>query len=76
VQLLFYLNRVGGNFEIICGDEIHEILEESLEVEDMNICAVQSAGCTLRSFNFDQEIREFIKENKFGACCSSFISTW
>jgi hypothetical protein len=62
---LFYLNRVGGNLEIICRDEIYEILEESLN-RGYEYCVVQSAGCTLRSFNFDQEIRQFIKENKFG----------
>jgi len=62
---LFYLNRVGGNLEIICGDEIHEILQESLD-KGYDYCVMQSAGCTLRSFNFDQEIRQFIKENKFG----------
>jgi hypothetical protein len=62
---LFYLNRVGANLEIICGDEIHEILEESLN-RGYEYCVIQSAGCTLRNFNFDQEIRQFIKENEFG----------
>ena len=62
---LFYLNRVGGNLEIICGDEIHEILQESFN-RGYEYCVVQSAGCTLKNFNFDQEIRQFIKENEFG----------
>lgn len=62
---LFYLKRVRDEVEIICGDEIHEILEESLN-RGYDYCVVQSAGCTLKSFNFDREIRDFIKENNFG----------
>lgn len=62
---LFYLNRIRDNVDIICGDEIHEILQESLK-RGYDYCVIQSSGCTLRSFNFDREIRDFIKENKFG----------
>lgn len=62
---LFYLKRVRDEVEIICGDEIHEILQESL-TRGYDYCVIQSAGCTLKSFNFDREIRDFIKENEFG----------
>lgn len=62
---LFYLNRTRDNVEIICGDEIHEILQESLN-RGYDYCVIQSSGCTLKSFNFDREIRNFIKENNFG----------
>jgi len=62
---LFYLNRPRNNVEIICGDEIHEILKESLS-KGYEYCVMQSAGCTLRSFNYDKEIRDFIKQNHFG----------
>ena len=70
---LFYLNRTRSDVEIICGDEIHEILEESLN-RGYQYCVIQSSGCTLRSFNFDQEIREFIKENNFGV--AGHILNW
>jgi hypothetical protein len=62
---LFYLNRPRNNAEIICADEIHEILKESL-IKGYQYCVIQSAGCTLRSFDYDKEIRHFIKENNFG----------
>ena len=62
---LFYLKRVAGAFDIICRDEIHEILKESL-VRGYEYCVIQSAGCTLRSFNFDREIKTFIEKNNFG----------
>lgn len=62
---LFYLNRTRENVEIICKDEIYEILKESLD-QGYDYCVVQSAGCTLKSFNFDREIRNFIKNNNFG----------
>lgn len=62
---LFYLNRTRSDVEIICGDEMHEIFEESLK-KGYDYCVIQSSGCTLRSFNFDQEIRDFIRENNFG----------
>ena len=62
---LFYLKRSENDVEIICGDEIHEILEESF-LKGYEYCVIQSAGCILRSFNYDKEIRDFIKENNFG----------
>lgn len=62
---LFYLKRVREEVEIVCGDEIHEILEEAL-TRGYDYCVVQSSGCTLKSFNFDREIRDFIKNNNFG----------
>jgi len=62
---LFYLERTGNGVEIICRDEIHEILQESL-IRGYDYCVVQSAGCTLRSFNYDKEIRDFIQQNNFG----------
>jgi len=62
---LFYLKRAIGNVDIICRDEIHEILRESLN-RGYGYCVIQSAGCTLKSFNFDREIKNFIKENQFG----------
>jgi hypothetical protein len=62
---LFYLNRPRNDVEIICGDEIHEILQESLS-RGYEYCVVQSAGCTLKSFDYDREVRDFIKENNFG----------
>ena len=62
---LFYLNRPRNNAEIICADEIHEILKESL-IKGYQYCVIQSAGCTLKSFDYDREIRDFIKENNFG----------
>lgn len=70
---LFYLKRVRDEVEIICGDEIHEILQESL-IRGYDYCVIQSAGCTLKSFNFDREIRDFIKENKFGV--AGHILSW
>jgi hypothetical protein len=62
---LFYLNRSREDIEIICADEIHEILQESLN-RGYEYCVIQSSGCTLKSFNFDREIRDFIKQNRFG----------
>lgn len=70
---LFYLNRPRNNIEIICADEIHEILKESL-VKGYQYCVIQSAGCTLRSFNYDREIRDFIKGNTFGV--AGHILAW
>jgi len=70
---LFYLERTRNDVEIICRDEIHEILEESL-LGGYEYCVIQSAGCTLRSFDYDREIRDFIKENTFGA--AGHILNW
>jgi len=70
---LFYLNRPRNDVEIICGDEIHEIFQESLS-KGYEYCVMQSAGCTLRSFDYDREIRDFIKENTFGV--AGHILNW
>lgn len=70
---LFYLNRTRSDVEIICGDEMHEIFQESFN-RGYEYCVIQSSGCTLRSFNFDQEIRDFIKENNFGV--AGHILNW
>ena len=71
---LFYLNRPRNGAEIICGDEVHEILNESL-IRGYQYCVIQSAGCTLKSFEYDKEIREFIKENNnFGV--AGHILAW
>ena len=70
---LFYLNRPRNDVEIICGDEMHEIFQESLS-RGYEYCVVQSAGCTLRSFDYDREIRDFIGENNFGV--AGHILNW
>jgi len=70
---LFYLNRPRNNAEIICADEVHEILKEAL-IKGYRYCVIQSAGCTLRSFDYDREIRDFIKENNFGV--AGHILAW
>ena len=62
---LFYLNRINKDLKIICRDEIHEILQEALDC-GYGYCVVQSSGCTLKSFNFDEEIGDFIENNNFG----------
>ena len=62
---LFYLNRINKDLKIICRDEIHEILQEALDC-GYGYCVVQSSGCTLKSFNFDEEIADFIENNNFG----------
>lgn len=70
---LFYLNRARNNAEIICGDEIHEILKESL-IRGYEYCVIQSAGCTLKSFDYDREIKDFINKNHFGI--AGHILSW
>jgi hypothetical protein len=70
---LFYLNRSRSNVDIICGDEIHEILNEAL-IKKYEYCVIQSSGCTLKSFDYDKEIRDFINENNFGI--AGHILSW
>lgn len=62
---LFYLNRVNPKVDIICENSIQQLLDRSLTA-GYDYCVILSAGCNLKSFNFDQEIREFISENHFG----------
>ncbi len=62
---LFYLKRINRDVDIISADTIEEILIKSLE-QGFDYCVIQSAGCILKSFEYDREIAEFISSNKFG----------
>jgi hypothetical protein len=62
---MFYLERMQKNLSIICEDEIHEVLDKAV-AQEFDYCVVQSAGCVIKNFNFDNEIRKFIDENHFG----------
>lgn len=62
---LFYLNRPYKDVNIICDDTIEGLLEKSLN-EGYEYCVVQSAGCALKSFEYDADITEFINNNTFG----------
>jgi hypothetical protein len=62
---LFYLQRMRKDLHIICGDEIPNILEAAV-ADGYDYCVVQSVGCMLKDFNFDDKVRKFISENTFG----------
>lgn len=62
---LFYLKRINRDVSIICEDTIEEVLLKSFSA-GFDYCVVQSAGCTLKSFEYDREIAEFISQNNFG----------
>ncbi|CAB4126012.1 hypothetical protein UFOVP181_226 [uncultured Caudovirales phage] len=70
---LFYLERINSKLllkkldpiKIICGDEIHNILQEALDA-GYDYCVMQAAGCQIKNLSFHYDILEFIKDNDFG----------
>ena len=70
---LFYIERLSnhlvseGKFPLyyVCRDSIEEVLADAL-YNEYDFCVVQSSGCMIKSFTFDDDVRQFIQDNNFG----------
>ena len=70
---LFYLERLNSKLllkkldpiKIICGDEIHTVLQEALDA-NYDYCVMQAAGCQIKNLSFHYDILDFINETDFG----------
>lgn len=70
---LFYIERLSnhlvseGNDPLyfVCKDSIEDILTNTAD-NGYDYCVIQSAGCLIKSYTFDNDIRQFIADNHFG----------
>lgn len=70
---LFYIERLSNHLVsegkdplyFICKNSIEEILADTAD-KGFDYCVMQSAGCLIKSYTFDDDIRQFISENNFG----------
>ena len=70
---LFYIERLSNHLVtehkdplyFVCRDSIEEVLKDTLD-KGYDYCVMQSAGCMIKSFTFDDDVRQFIKDNRFG----------
>ena len=70
---MFYIERLSNHLVseqqdplyFVCKDSIEELLADAAD-KGFDYCVVISAGCLIRSFTFDANLREFISQNNFG----------